>query len=442
LPSGGRVNDWLLLGLAAVLTIGTGLFVASEFALVSTDRSDLESRIERGERGLDSSLRAMRKTSTHLSAAQLGITLTTLLTGFVAEPPLSRMLNPLLGQFGLTETTVSALAVVLAMTIATLFSFLIGELVPKNMAIASPIRVLRGVVGFQAAFTFSFGPLVRFLNANGNALLRMLGVEPREELSGARSAQELASLVRRSASLGSLEVDTANLLAKAVAMSELAASDIMTPRPKVYSLEREATASDVVALARSTGHSRFPVVGEDGIDDIVGLVHIKKAVSVPVERRSLVPVTALMVEPIRVPETMALGNLIISLRGRSLQVAVVVDEYGGTAGIATLEDAVEELVGELADEHDRSAAGIKLFADGSLAFSGLTRPAELAELGLVIAEDEDYDTVSGFIMSELGRIPVTGDAVSVAGGELRVVKMDGRRVDKIRFIPEIEASDG
>jgi CBS domain containing-hemolysin-like protein len=198
----------------------------------------------------------------------------------------------------------------------------------------------------------------------------------------------------------------------------------------------------VVALARSTGHSRFPVVGEDGIDDIIGLVHIKKAVSVPVERRTLVPVTALMVEPIRVPETMALGNLIISLRGRSLQVAVVVDEYGGTAGIATLEDAVEELVGELADEHDRSASGIKLFADGSLAFSGLTRPAELAELGLVIAEDEDYDTVSGYIMSELGRIPASGDAIAVTGGELRVIKMDGRRVDKIRFIPEIEASDG
>lgn len=429
------MSDWLLLGLAALLTVGTGLFVASEFALVNVDRFDIENRIEKGARGLRLPLAAVKKTATHLSAAQLGITITTLLTGFLAEPVLTRFISPLLSEFGFTAELVSALAVVLAMSIAIVFSFLIGELVPKNMALAEPMRVLRGVAGFQIAFTFSFGLLIRFLNNNGNALVRLFGIEPKEELSAARSAQELAALVRRSAQLGSLEQDTAALLAKAVAMSELSASDIMTPRPKVFHLEREATASDVVELARETGHSRFPVVGEDGIDDVIGLVHIKKAVAVPADRRGTVPVTALMVEPIRVPETMSVANLIVSLRGRSLQVAVVVDEYGGTAGIATLEDAVEELVGELSDEHDRGTSGITQFADGSVAFSGLTRPAELVELGLAIAEDEDYDTVSGFIMSELGRIPAAGDRVGISGGELRVVRMDGRRVDRIRFIP-------
>jgi CBS domain containing-hemolysin-like protein len=435
------VNDWLALGLAAILTIGTGLFVASEFALVNVDRFDIENRLQKGERGLKIPLRAVRKTATHLSAAQLGITITTLLTGFLAEPVLSRMLTPGLSQFGLSAEAVSAFAVFLAMSIATVFSFLIGELVPKNMALSAPIPVLKGVAGFQTVFTFSFGPLIRLLNNNGNALVRLFGIEPKEELSAARSAQELASLVRRSAQMGALELDTAALLAKAVGMSELVASDIMTPRPKVYHLQREATTTDVVNMARETGHSRFPVVGEDGIDDIIGLVHIKKAVAVPAERRDSVPVSAIMVEPIRVPETMSVANLIVSLRGRSLQVAVVIDEYGGTAGIATLEDAVEELVGELNDEHDRSRGGISKFADGSLVFSGLTRPAELAEQGLKIVEDEDYDTVSGFIMSELGRIPAAGDLVAVPGGELRVVRMDGRRVDRIRFIPREQSDD-
>jgi len=242
------------------------------------------------------------------------------------------------------------------------------------------------------------------MNDNGNWLVRKLGIEPREELSSARTADELVSMVRRSATLGSLEQDTAKLLEKTLAMSDLLASDIMTPRPKMYSLEREASARDLIELASSTGHSRFPVTGEDA-DDIVGVVHLKRGIGVPVERRDQVPVSALMVEPVRVPETMALDRLILQLRGRGLQFGIVIDEYGGTAGIVTLEDAVEELVGELSDEHDRQRSDLLQYADGSLAFSGLTRPAELEEFGLSIAEDEDYDTVSGFLMSELGRIP-------------------------------------
>jgi CBS domain containing-hemolysin-like protein len=243
-------------------------------------------------------------------------------------------------------------------------------------------------------------------------------------------------MVRRSATLGSLEQDTAKLLEKTLAMSDLLASDIMTPRPKMYSLEREASARDLIDLASTTGHSRFPVTGEDA-DDIVGVVHLKRGIGVPVERRDQVPVSALMVEPVRVPETMALDRLILQLRGRGLQFGIVIDEYGGTAGIVTLEDAVEELVGELSDEHDRQRSDLLQYADGSLAFSGLTRPAELEEFGLSIAEDEDYDTVSGFLMSELGRIPKTGDQVEISGGRLVVLKMEARRVDRIKFEPVV-----
>lgn len=428
------MSDYLLLAVGLALIFGTGLFVASEFSLINLERIELESRREDGEKGLDLPIAALIKTSTHLSAAQLGITLTTLLTGFVAEPSLSRLLSPWLGSFGLEKGAISAIALVLAMIIATIFSFLIGELVPKNMALSEPLKVLKLVVRFQTGFTWVFGPIVKVLNDNGNWLVRKFGVEPREELSSARTAQELASLVRRSAHLGSLEKDTAQLLEKTISMSTLVASDIMTPRPKMYSLERDQSAQDLVLLAKSTGHSRFPVTGEDS-DDIVGVVHLKRAVSVPYARRDQVPVSALMIDPIRVPETMSLDRLILQLRGRGLQFGIVVDEYGGTAGIATLEDAVEELVGELADEHDRSRSGISRYENGSMTFSGLTRPLELAEFGVMVAEDDDYDTIAGFLMSELGEIPEVGNQVEIAAGVLSVLRMDGRRVDRVKFTP-------
>ena len=428
------MTDYLLLAIGGFLVLGTGLFVASEFAIINVDRFDLEAQRDAGEKGLSLPIRAVATTATQLSAAQLGITLTTLLTGFVAEPALSRLLTPWLSSFGLGEAAISTLAIVLAMTIATIASFLIGELVPKNMALSAPKRVLKWVAGFQLGFTFVFKFLIVFLNNNGNWFVRRFGIEPKEELSAARSAEELSSLVRRSASLGSLESDTAKLLEKTLAMTTLVASDIMTPRPKMHSLDRTESAAALVALAKETGHSRFPILGEDS-DDIVGVAHVKHAVAVPLERRANVPVTAIMVEPVRVPETMPLDRLILQLRGKGLQFGIVLDEYGGTAGIATLEDAVEELVGELADEHDRTKAHIIAHSDGSASFSGLARPSELAEHGIAIPEDEDYDTISGFIMSELGRIPVAGDVVGLASGTLRILRMDGRRVDRIKFEP-------
>jgi CBS domain containing-hemolysin-like protein len=428
------VSDYLLLAFGIVLTIGTGLFVASEFAIINTDRVELETLKSGGQKGLDLPIKAVGKTATHLSSAQLGITLTTLLTGYVMEPSVSRLISPGLVSLGLDEDSVPAVSVFLAMVIATLLSFLVGELVPKNMALSEPVKVLKIVVGFQLAFTWIFKPLIVLLNNNGNFLVRKFGIEPKEELSAARSAEELASLVRRSADLGSLEQDTAQLIEKTIELQSLTASDIMTPRVKMFALEKDASANELIELARRTGHSRFPVIGEDA-DDVVGVVHLKRAVSVPFERRDQVPVSALMIDPVRVPSTMPLDRFMIQLRGKGLQIGIVLDEYGGTAGLATLEDAVEEVVGDLADEHDRARFGISRYADGSLTFSGLTRPAELEDFDLKIAEDDDYDTVSGFVMSELGRIPEVGDQIMVSGGVISVTRMDGRRVDRLRFTP-------
>lgn len=430
------MNEWLLLGLGILLTIGTGLFVASEFSLINLERTELEARRSRGERGLSASIAALKRTSTHLSGAQLGITLTTLLTGFLAEPSLAVLLeSSILGSW-FEDGTLQAVALSLSLIIATLFSTLIGELVPKKLALTLPLGVNKAVVRFQLAFTWLFGWLIWLLNSTGNAIVRAMGIEPKEELSSSRTAEELAALVKRSASLGALEQSTADLITKTLALSQLVASDVMTPRTKLSSLDSSSTVQDVIALSHSTGFSRFPVFAGSN-DDVVGIVHVKAAASVPREKRELVPVTALMVEPFRVPETLSLEKLMGVLRSHGLQLAIVVDEYGGTAGIVTLEDLVEELVGELGDEHDRAKLDITGGKDKSFSFPGMFRPDELLEkLAIEVPVDPSYETIAGFIMAQIGRVAVVGDDVRIESGLLRVERMEGRRVDRIRFIPD------
>lgn len=429
--------EWILLGIGLILTVGTGFFVASEFALVNLDRSELEARQARGETRLSMTIAALKITSTHLSSAQLGITLTTLLTGYTMEPALSTLLTPSLTALRVPEVFVPVIATIVAVVIATLVSMIIGELVPKNFALALPVQTAKLVIPFQTVFTTVFRPVVFVLNGSANGMLRAVGIEPKEELSGARTAEELSSLVRRSASAGLLEKDTATLLHRTLLFSGHTASDVMTPRPRVASISRTASALAVIELTRQTGYSRFPVVDES-VDDVVGIVHIKQAVAVPRHRRADVPVSALQSEAVRVPETMKLDDLLGELRGRGYQMAVVVDEYGGTAGVATLEDLVEELVGEVADEHDRTRAGVVRSQD-SLTFPGMLRPDEVLErAGIVVPSDGPYETVAGFVMSELGRLPVVGDVVTIDAGELRVERLDGRRIDRLRFTPSPE----
>jgi CBS domain containing-hemolysin-like protein len=428
-------SEWISFSIGIVLTVGTGFFVAAEFALVNLDRPELEARQKRGERGLGLTISALKITSTHLSSAQLGITLTTLLTGFTMEPAITSLLQGPLSSWGLSSGAVTVVAATLAIVFATTLSMIVGELIPKNFALAIPERTAKIVMPFQVLFTTVFSLAIRVLNKAANTVLRSVGIEPKEELSGARSPEELASLVRRSALAGLLEKDTATLLSRTLAFSERTASDVMTPRLRLATLEAGDSARAVLDLARTTGFSRFPVVGDDGLDDVRGVVHVKSAMAVPRERRAEVPVSALLSEPLRVPETMPLDALLTELRGRGFQLAIVVDEYGGTAGIATLEDLVEELIGEVSDEHDRTRAGVVTSPD-FLTFPGSLRPDELVERANIhVPEDGPYETVAGFMMSELGRLPRVDDEVSVEGGMLKVMRMDGRRIERIRFTP-------
>lgn len=432
------MNEWVLLSIGLVLTLGTGVFVASEFSLVALDRQELERRRANGEKGLGRVISALTTTSTQLSSAQLGITLTTLLAGYTLEPALSSMMAGPLSALGVDEAYQRVISAPLAVFIATLLSMIFGELAPKNWAISRPLQAAKAMVPLQLAFTAVFKPAVLGLNNSANWFLRrVVGIEPKEELSGARTAQELSALVRHSAHTGLLEEDAANLIDRTLTFSERNALDVMTPRLKMQSIHKLDSAKDVIALAGKSGYSRFPVIDDDR-DDVVGVVHLKQALAVPRSKRADVPVAALAEEAPRVPETMPLDVLLGDLRTQGFQMAIVVDEYGGTAGMVTLEDLVEELIGEVADEHDRSTTEIAQRGD-DLEFPASLRPDEVLEqAGIEIPEGAAYDTVAGFVVQELGRIPGLGDAVEIDTGVLTVVKMDGMRVDRLRFVASPE----
>lgn len=430
--------EWLLLIFGLLLILGTGFFVAVEFALVALDQSKVQQEIDRGDKAGVKVLACIKSLSTQLSSCQLGITVTTLLTGYTLDSALQSLTTDTISSWGFSESTARLISLVGAMIFATLLSMIMGELIPKNLAIAEAYRVARVIAPAQLLFTKMMGPIVRSANGSANWILHRFGMEAKEELSAARSPEELSSMVRRSADLGTLDSDTARFVDKTLSFSELTAADVMTPRRKVIMLEDIAPVSDVIDLARTTGHSRFPLYREDQ-DNIVGVVHVKKAVGVPVERRDSLEAGALMEDVLQVPETVHLDSLIVQLREGALQLAVVLDEYGGTAGITTLEDLVEEIVGEVSDEHDTNSLDSRPLrvGNGDYIFSGLLRPDEINEYinVLDIEDDPAYETMGGFMMDRLGRIPETGDVLPLPGGTLKIEKMEQRRIDRIRYTP-------
>ncbi|MDQ0735469.1 hemolysin family protein [Arthrobacter agilis] len=428
--------EWILLAVGLLLVLGTGFFVAVEFALVALDQTYVQRAVDDGDTRAEPLLRCLKSLSTQLSSCQLGITLTTLLTGYVMEPSVGRLLEAPLTGLGLSEALVASSSIIIAMILATLLSMLIGELVPKNLSIALPFRVGKALARPQLVFTAVFKPAIIVLNGFSNRILNIFGLEAKEEISGARTPSELSSLVRRSAEMGTLDQGTANFLARTFSFSERTAADVMTPRIRMEVIDSDQTVADVVEAARRTGYSRFPLIG-DSADDIRGVVHVKKAVAVPRHKRAELPAGTIMTDVLRVPETVHLDSLLSELREANLQLAVVLDEYGGTAGVATLEDLVEEIVGEVKDEHDKLKPGVLQSAAGDWFFPGLLRPDEVTVLvpGLVVPDESGYETVAGFIMAELGRVPAPGDQVEVPAGTLTVERMDGRRIDRVHFRP-------
>ena len=436
------MTEWLLVLAGVVLTMGTAVFVAAEFAFVALDKTTVQQAIEQGDSAAKPVLASLRQLSTRLSACQIGITVTTLILGYLAQPSIGTLLRTPLTAAGVPASAIEPTATGAALVLATLFSMVFGELLPQFLGISAPLRTAKVVALPVRIFSVVTKPLITVLNGSANLVLKAFGITPQEELSGARTPQELASLVRRSAEAGTMNMGTARLVTRSLNFGDRTAADVMTARVRCTPIERTAAAEDVVKLARSTGHSRFPVLGDDW-DDINGLVHVKRAIAVPHDRREAVPVSALMVDALMVPETIRLDPLLLMLRAAGHQMAVVVDEYGGTSGIVTLEDVVEEIVGEVSDEHDRARTTGRISADGSWTVPGLWRPDEVRDrLGALVPDGPAYETIGGYLMACLGRVPVVGDEAFVPGWSMRVDAMDGRRVDRLRFTPvEDESGD-
>ncbi|WP_375000427.1 hemolysin family protein [Aeromicrobium sp. CTD01-1L150] len=440
------MTEALLLGASLLLMLACGVFVAAEFSFVTVDRASVERAADSGDRGAGGTLKALRTLSTQLSSAQLGITITNLAIGYLAEPAIGRLMRGPLEDVGVTGAAQSVASYSLAIIISTFATMLIGELIPKNLAIAIPARTAAITQLPQRAFTHAMAWPIRGLNGVANRTLVRLGVEPQEELRSARSPIELRSLVLRSAQEGAIDDQTADLVARSIAFGDRTAADVRTPRVRVHFLEARDTAQDVIEATRQTGHSRFPVIDRSP-DDVVGIVHIKQAVGIDRDRRRTVRVEEIAGTASTVPDTLELDPLLIVLREQGMQMAVVVDEYGGTDGVVTLEDLVEEIVGDIADEHDRLSATSRHRRDGTWALSGLLRPDEVLEqTSIPLPESEDYETIAGLLQSELGRIGERGDSVRLRipgvsedeeglprsiDVDLTIERMEGRRIDRV-----------
>lgn len=430
----------LLLLIALALVAACGVFVAAEFALITVNRSAVEHLVAKGDVRAKGVEQALKTLSTQLSGAQVGITITNLAIGFLAQPVVARLVEPGITMLGIPKAFSSPIAVIIGVAVATTVTMVFGELIPKNLAIAKPMGTALRVQGLQRGFSRIMHYPIAFLNQSANFLLKHVGVETQEELASARSADELSSLVRRSAEKGTLPKETALMLERSLAFGELTALDIMTPRVQMKYVQVDDPVVSVLELARTTGLSRFPVIRKN-LDDVVGMVHIKHAVGIPKEARHEVLVSRVMQQPIALPSSIQLDPLLEKLRRGGLQMAVVIDEFGGTDGIVTIEDLLEELVGEVQDEHDRTGMAIRKRAGGGWMVSGLLRPDEVGEsLGIFLPEDDDVETLGGLISNRLERIPSVHDEAHVTAvnrdGEslqvhLKVERMDGRRVDRV-----------
>ena len=432
-------SAWVLLLIAALLVAANALFVAAEFSLITVDRTAVEAQAEQDRRA-GRVLSALRSLSTQLSGAQLGITITSLVVGFLAEPSLATLLSGPLEALGLSSGAVTAVSVALALAIATGFQMVLGELVPKNWALAEPMTVARAVTPAHLAFTRAARPLIRFLNGSANRLVRAVGVEPIEELPSARSALELLSLVRRSAHTGTLDQPVASLLDRSLRFNDRIAADVLTPRTQLHVIDESAPVGSVIETVRATGHARFPVTGPGGLDDVAGVVDLRRALRVDPADAGSVQVREVMDPPLVVLETMPVDDLLRVLRSRG-HLAIVTDEYGGTAGVVSLEDLVEELVGEVQDETDAPEVRIRRLRDGSMLLSGLLRPDEARDVGVPTADDPAYETLGGLAMAALGSVPQTGDWFEIDCWTLRVRRMDGRRVEVLHAEPPGQVPD-
>jgi CBS domain containing-hemolysin-like protein len=418
-----------------VLTAATGYFVAQEFTFMAVDRGRLRQLAEEGDRAAERAYQVTRKLSFMLSGAQFGITVTALLVGYVAEPLLGAGLASALGFTGLSSAALLSISVAVALVFATVVQMVLGELFPKNLAIANPIALAKALSGSTLVYLKIAGPVVRFFDATANRLLRAVGIEPVEELPQGATREELVRIVGEAGEQGHLDAELSELLDRGLDFRGLVAEQAMTPRVAVRIVRADEPASRVVELL-DTGHSRFPVIG-DGLDDVLGVVGLAEVLTVAPAQRATTPIGKIVSPAVLVPETLPLPAVLERLRAEHRQLACVVDEFGGFAGVVSLEDLAEELVGEIHDEDDLVGDVPERRADGTWVLPGRLRIDEISDLtGVALPANEGYDTVSGLVLSRLGRTARVGDEVAVPVRLVDVERLVVLRVASVeRHVP-------
>lgn len=422
---------WALL-LVAVLIAANGMFVAFEFGLVAARRSLLEEAAARGDRGASAAVAQLSRISFVLSSAQFGITATSLVVGFLAEDAIgTAVVDPLLETLGLPADARTTIALVLAFSISTVLQMLLGELAPKNLALAVPERTAAVLAVPMRLFGIVLGPIIRLFDASAAVITeRVFGTEVAEERLGGYDADELNQIIAASREGGELSDEQGELLERAVALGDRRVQEVMVPRTQVVFVESDDTLDDLRETARDSGHSRFPVRGADD-DDVVGTVHIKDVLSVAPQDRASTRLGAIASSAVFVPESERLRRLLARLRRRHRTFAIVIDEYGGVAGIVTVEDVVEELVGEIEDEFDPTSGPVQRVGANRWLFDGTLRIDQVGQVMDWDVPDGDYETIAGFVIDRLGRIPRTGSSVRVDGWEFVAQRVEGVRLAQV-----------
>lgn len=427
-----------------VLTVATGYFVAQEFAYVSVDRGKLKQLADEGDAAAERALKVTSRLSFTLSGAQFGITVTALLVGFAGEPLLGRGLADRIGLIGLSDAASLTMSLAITLGFSTAVQMVLGELGPKNLAIARPVPLARALSSSTLLYLMLAGPIISLFDKASNALLRSVGIEPVDELPQGATPEDLERIIADSALGGLLDDDLTTLLGRGLAFRGHAAEEVMTPRIDVQTVQADEPASRVLELL-DTGHSRFPVIGRD-IDDVVGVIGLHELLSVPAEQRGTVSVRDLADEAVILPESLPLPRVLEELREQHRQIAVVVDEYGGFAGVITFEDVAEEVVGEIWDEDDDHEAEPTPRTDGAWQLPARMRIDEVATVtDIELPEKEDYDTLSGLVMHQLGRMAATGDRVSVEwtdrnpDGDVQQISVDIEVLAISRHVPQTVA---
>jgi CBS domain containing-hemolysin-like protein len=435
------VTELLFLVGVAVLVAANGFFVAAEFSLVRARESRLEAMRDEGARGAALALKQVDRIDEYLSACQLGITMASLGIGFLGEPAIASLLEEPLG--GVVSHGVAvAIAITIAYVITTALHITVGEQVPKIYSIVHAEGTARRTARGLQLFRSVFNPFIWLLNTASNAMLRVLGVDPRAEFEEVTSSEDLKLIIARSSRGGKLDPGEAGMLSGVFHLHEQQARQVMTPIPAVVTVDVSESAETALRRAVDSGHTRLVVTESENTDRIKGIVHANSLARLLMTEGPGASIEAVVKEALIVPETKPLDDLLADLQRERASMAVVVDEYGRTAGIVTVEDIIEEVVGEIADETDPAVAGVRRLANGDWWVRGHVPITDLADYGLQLPVDsEAYNSVGGFVFGELGRLPKRGDMVHVNGYSLRVESVRENRVDAVR-IRDHEATPG